>query len=219
MSADGTTATTAARLAAWRDAATAGALPLPTRGDRWQPLRAGLVNLWEYDIAEVWYGDGRLQLQGANESGKSTLMTLTTLLLLTGDISGHNIDTLGDSGKRFWYHVEPTDHPLDRRDPSAAKHRGWAWAEYGRQGENGPEFFTTLLFAVARSCNGAPSMEGRGRDRRGYARGSRWSAPDWLPSQANSTPCRGSSYTRPARSTATRSRGRCSPPTPPGSTS
>src|SRR6266508_6062725 len=159
MTADGSTATSAARLAAWRDAATSGALPLPIRGDRWQPLRAGLVNLWEYDIAEVGYGDGRLQLQGANESGKSTLMTLTTLLLLTGDISGHNIDTLGDSGKRFWYYVEPTDHPLDRRDPSGAKHRGWAWAEYGRQGPDGPEFLTTLLFAEARRADGGKKLQ------------------------------------------------------------
>src|SRR5262245_3737364 len=145
-------------LAAGRDAATGGGLQLPTRGDRWQPLRAGLVNLWEYDVAEIWYGAGRVQLPGANESGKSTLMTLTTLLLLTGDVSGHNIDTLGESGKRFWYYVEPTDHPLDRRDTSAAKHRGWAWAEYGRQGVDGPEFFTTLLFAEARRADGGKKL-------------------------------------------------------------
>src|SRR5258705_12971567 len=85
------------RLAAWRDAAISGEVPLAQRSDRWQPLRAGVVNLWEYDTAEVWYADGRLQLQGANESGKSTLMTLTTLLLLAGDVSGRNIDTLGES--------------------------------------------------------------------------------------------------------------------------
>src|SRR5262245_23538874 len=145
-------------LAAGRDAATGGGLQLPTRGDRWQPLRAGLVNLWEYDVAEIWYGAGRVQLPGANESGKSTLMTLTTLLLLTGDVSGHNIDTLGESGKRFWYYVEPTDHPLDRRDTAAAKHRGWAWAEYGRQGVDGPEFFTTLLFAEARRADGGKKL-------------------------------------------------------------
>jgi hypothetical protein len=142
--------TTIEELTSWRVAAIEGRLPDPARADRWQPLRAGLVNLWEYDAAEVWYADGRMQLQGANESGKSTLLTLTTLLLLAGDISAHNIDTLGQEGKRFRYYVEPTDHPLDRRDTSAQKNRGWAWLEFGK----GTEFFTLLLFAEARRADG-----------------------------------------------------------------
>lgn len=157
--ADADTALPAEHLVAWRDAALSGELPLPTRANRWQPLRAGLVNMWEYDAAEVWYADGRLQLQGANESGKSTLMTLTTLLLLTADVSGHNIDTLGESQKRFRYYIEPTNHPLDRRETSAQKNRGWAWVEYGRQSDNGPEFFTTLLFAETRRADGAMKLQ------------------------------------------------------------
>lgn len=136
-------------------AAAAGQLPEPGRSDRWQPLRAGVVNLWEYDAAEVWYADGRMQLQGANESGKSTLMTLTTLLLLAGDVSGHNIDTLGASDKHFRYYVEPTDHALDRRDASTQKNRGWAWLEFGK----GAEFFTVLLFAEARRADGALKVQ------------------------------------------------------------
>jgi Putative exonuclease SbcCD, C subunit len=136
-------------LTSWRVGAIEGKLPDAVRIDRWQPTRAGLVNLWEYDAAEVWYADGRMQLQGANESGKSTLLTLTTLLLLAGDTSSYNIDTLGQDGKRFRYYVEPTDHPLDRRDISTQKNRGWAWLEFGR----GTEFFTLLLFAEARRAD------------------------------------------------------------------
>jgi uncharacterized protein (TIGR02680 family) len=142
--------TAAFDLLSWRDAATSGGLPVPARTDRWQPLRAGVVNLWEYDAAEVWYADGRLQLQGANESGKSTLMTLTTLLLIAGDISSRNIDTLGQSEKRFKYYVEPTGHALDRRDATQSKNRGWAWLEFGR----GEEYFTLLLFAESRRADG-----------------------------------------------------------------
>jgi hypothetical protein len=141
-------------LTSWRVAAIEGKLPAPARSDRWQPQRAGVVNLWEYDAAEVWYADGRMQFQGANESGKSTLMTLTTLLLLAGDVSGHNIDTLGASDKHFRYYVEPTDHALDRRDASTHKSRGWAWLEFGR----GTEFFTVLLFAEARRADGDLKM-------------------------------------------------------------
>jgi len=141
--------TTSEELTSWRVAAVEGRLPDPARSDRWQPQRAGVVNLWEYDAAEVWYADGRMQLQGANESGKSTLMTLTTLLLLAGEISSHNIDTLGQGDKHFRYYVEPTDHALDRRDTSARKNRGWAWLEFGK----GTEFFTLLLFAEARRAD------------------------------------------------------------------
>ncbi|GAA4256396.1 TIGR02680 family protein [Dactylosporangium darangshiense] len=164
--------TTDAQLVEWRDAATSGGLPQPYRRDRWQPLRAGVVNLWEYDAAEVWYADGRMQLQGANESGKSTLMTLTTLLLLAGDTGSRNIDTLGESGKRFRYYVEPSDHPLDRRDATRQKHRGWAWQEYGRQTDGDPEYFTTLLFAEARRTDASLkthwcTLHGRHRVRAG----------------------------------------------------
>ena len=142
-------------LTSWRVAAIEGKLPEPVRSDRWHPLRARVVNLWEYDTAEVWYADGRMQLQGANESGKSTLMTLTTLLLLAGEITSHNIDTLGQNDKRFRYYVEPTDHALDRRDTSAQKNRGWAWLEFGRGAQAGQEadFFTLLLFAETRRAD------------------------------------------------------------------
>ena len=144
--------TNAPDLREWRDAAVRGAIPRPARTERWQPLRAGVMNLWEYDVAEIWYAGGHLQLQGANESGKSTLMTLTTLLLLAGDTSSSNIDTLGQSDKRFRYYVEPTGHALDRRDATQAKHRGWAWLEFGSSGSGNraDEYFTLLLFAESR---------------------------------------------------------------------
>jgi hypothetical protein len=51
-------------LISWPVAAIDGKLPCPACSDRWKPQRAGLVNLWEYDAAEVWYADGRMQLQG-----------------------------------------------------------------------------------------------------------------------------------------------------------
>jgi hypothetical protein len=156
--------TAAFDLTSWRDTIIRGGLPAPARSERWQPLRAGVVNLWEYDAAEVWYADGRLQLQGANESGKSTLMTLTTLLLIAGDISSHNIDTLGQSEKRFRYYVEPTGHALDRRDATQAKNRGWAWLEFGSAGSGGAdgviaEYFTLLLFAESRRADGALKVQ------------------------------------------------------------
>lgn len=138
------------QLAEWRDAVTTGGLPQPG-SSRWQGLRAGVVNLWEFDIAEYWFADGRGQFVGANQSGKSTLMALTTLIMLAGDLGRQYVDTFGESDKSFRYYVEPTDDARDRRDTSASTNRGWAWVEYGRIADDGqPEFFTTLLYAQAK---------------------------------------------------------------------
>lgn len=138
-----------AELAAWRTAAATGQLPAPTR-ERWQVLRAGIVNLWEFDTAEYWFADGRAQFVGQNQSGKSTLMALTTLIMLAGDLDRQYVDTFGERHKSFRYYVEPTDDATDRRSTDGSLNRGWAWVEYGRQNAGTPEFFTTLLYTQAR---------------------------------------------------------------------
>jgi hypothetical protein len=128
----------------------AGLLPEPSRADRWQLLRAGVVNLWEFDVAEYWLADGRGQFVGQNQSGKSTLMALTSLILLAGDLDRQLVDTFGQEHKAFRYYVEPTTDPQDRRESGAATSRGWAWLEFARRGDDGPRYFTCLLFAQAR---------------------------------------------------------------------
>lgn len=132
-------------LLAWRQAATNGGLPVPAR-KRWQQLRGGVVNMWEFDVEEYWCADGRAQFVGGNETGKSTLMALTTLIMLDGSLDRSNIDTFGQQHKAFRYYLEPTDSPKDRRDTSAQTNRGWTWVEYGRLVDDVPEYFTTLLY-------------------------------------------------------------------------
>ncbi len=138
-----------ADLAAWRDAASTGDLPTPVR-DRWQVLRCGVVNLWEFDVAEYWFADGRAQFVGQNQSGKSTLMALTTLIMLAGDLDRALVDTFGMQHKSFRYYVEPTDDPTDRRGTEHGTARGWAWVEYSRLVDGEPTYFTTLLYAQAK---------------------------------------------------------------------
>lgn len=145
-------------LSGWLDAARAGGFPTPTREDRWQPMRAGVVNLWEFEAAEYWYADGWVQLTGRNETGKSSLMALTTLIPWLADTSSTNIDTLGRSGKRFRYYVEPTGQDGDRRSSDTSTNRGWLWVEYGRLVEGTPRFYTTLLFAEARAASSSVSL-------------------------------------------------------------
>lgn len=137
----------------WHDAAVTGGLPSPARSDRWQPLRAGLVSLWEFEVAEYWFARGWAQLTGRNETGKSSLMALTTLIPWLGDTSTGNIDTLGEHGKRFRYYVEPTTSDGDRRDAEAATNRGWLWVEYGRIVDGRPQYVTTAAFAEARRAS------------------------------------------------------------------
>ena len=161
-----------AQLRDWREAALGGGLPQPYL-PRWQPLRAGVVNLWEFDVAEYWYAGGWAQLTGRNETGKSSLMALTTLIPWLADTSSDKIDTLGRSGKQFSYYVRPTGTGADRRETVAGVSHGWLWVEYGRVDETGPKFFTTLLYASARdasqkvtltwaTCEGARVRKGLG---------------------------------------------------------
>jgi hypothetical protein len=136
-------------LRAWRQAAISGGLPEPSR-PRWQQLRAGVVNMWEFDAAEYWSAQGRAQFVGGNEQGKSTMMTMTTLTMLTGDLSPRYVDTFGESHRSFRYYLEPTEDPKDRRPTKDQLNRGWTWVEYGRLTDTGPEYFTALLFVQAR---------------------------------------------------------------------
>jgi len=126
-----------------------GALPAPTLA-RWQVLRSGVVNLWEFDVAEYWFAGGRAQFVGQNQCGKSTLMALTTLIMLAGDLDRKLVDTFGQQHKSFRYYVEPTTDDKDRRDTGDSTSRGWAWVEYGRLVDGHPDFFTALLYTQAR---------------------------------------------------------------------
>ena len=152
MSADDLTSDRSANLRDWVDAAAIGGFPAPLRGDRWQPLRAGVVGLWEFDVTEYWYANGWVQLTGRNETGKSSLMALTTLIPWLADTASSNIDTLGRSGKKFRYYVEPTGADGDRRTSESSTHRGWLWVEYARLVAGVPRYFSTLLFAETRSA-------------------------------------------------------------------
>jgi len=137
-------------LVTWQAHTNDGALPAPDT-PRWQVLRAGVVNLWEFDVAEYWFAGGRAQLVGKNQSGKSTLMALTTLILLAGNLDRDLIDTFGQHHKAFRYYIEPTDDPTDRRPTDTGTNRGWAWMEYGRLDETGAaHYYTLLLYAQSR---------------------------------------------------------------------
>ncbi|HWE89496.1 MAG TPA: TIGR02680 family protein [Pseudonocardiaceae bacterium] len=148
---------TAALGPAWLAAATGGGLPEPTRS-RWQPLRVGIVNLWEYDDAEFWFADGRLVLRGGNGAGKTKVLELTTLMLLRGEITASVLDPFGSQHRTMRFNLLPTGEGDDPREP-ADSGLGYAWVEFGRRDDQGElEFFVCGMGASARRGSGTSGV-------------------------------------------------------------
>lgn len=119
--------------------------PAPNR-DRWQPLRAGLVDLFYYDVEEFHFHDGRLLLRGNNGTGKSKVLALTLPFLLDGELSAHRVEPDGDRNKRMeWNLLLGGKHPHNER-------LGYTWLEFGRALPDGGAEYRTIgcgLKAVA----------------------------------------------------------------------
>ena len=107
-------------------------LPQPGKS-RWQPLRAGLIELFYYDYEEFRFHDGRLLLRGNNGTGKSKVMALTLPFLLDGRLSPARVEPDGDSSKRMEWNLLMGE---------SGERQGYTWLEFGRLGPSGPEFLT-----------------------------------------------------------------------------
>jgi hypothetical protein len=125
-----------------------GGLPQPER-ERWQPLRAGLVDVFYYDQEEFHFRDGRLLLRGNNGTGKSKVLALTLPFLLDGELSPHRVEPDADPKKRMdWNLLLGGEHPNPER-------LGYTWLEFGRRDAGGSAHFCTL------GC-GLKAVTGRG---------------------------------------------------------
>ena len=123
-------------------------LPQPER-ERWQPLRAGLVDVFYYDQEEFHFRDGRLLLRGNNGTGKSKVLALTLPFLLDGELSPHRVEPDADPKKRMeWNLLLGGEHPN-------AERLGYTWLELGRRDADGNALFCTL------GC-GLKAVSGRG---------------------------------------------------------
>ncbi|MEV7930877.1 TIGR02680 family protein [Kitasatospora sp. NPDC088779] len=123
-------------------------LPQPTK-NRWQPLRAGLVDIFHYDAEEFRFHDGRLLLRGNNGTGKSKVLALTLPFLLDGELAAHRVEPDGDRAKRMeWNLLLGGKHPHDERT-------GYTWLEFGRIDQDGRPQYRTI------GC-GLKAVKGRG---------------------------------------------------------
>jgi uncharacterized protein (TIGR02680 family) len=102
--------------------------------DRFVPVRAGIVNLYEYDDQTFELADGRLLLRGHNTSGKTKALELLFPFCLDGDISPRKLDPFAKNAKEMkWNLVGCVDH--DQRI-------GYVWTEFARLGSDGLEHVT-----------------------------------------------------------------------------
>ncbi|HEY4851434.1 MAG TPA: hypothetical protein VII22_11595, partial [Streptosporangiaceae bacterium] len=107
---------------AYPETAVPAALPVPQRS-RWQPLRAGLADLFYYDYQEFWFCDGRLMLRGNNGTGKSKVLALILPFLLDADLSPTRVEPDGDRDKKMEWNLLLGGRYDERL--------GYTWLEFG----------------------------------------------------------------------------------------
>lgn len=112
-------------------------VPEPVRA-RWQPLRAGILNLYLYDEQVFAFHNGRLLLRGNNGTGKSMALEVLLPYLLDAELTPTRLSTFGGRERSM-------DLWLIGFDKTGARtsERGYTWVEFGRRLPGGKcEYFT-----------------------------------------------------------------------------
>ena len=104
------------------------------RVGRWVLHRAGIINVWQYDRAEIEFGGGRALLRGKNGAGKSKALEVLLPFVLDGDARA--IDAAGrDRTTVYWLMTDGRE---------AGNHVGYLWLELRMTTEDGEDRFCTL---------------------------------------------------------------------------
>ena len=113
-----------------------GDLPTPTDA-RWRPLRAGLQNVWQYDLTTRFvFHRGRLLLRGRNGAGKTKAVELLLPFLLEGRLDPRRLDPFGNQSRRMHYNL------LHAGNGDLQSNVGYVWLEFGRTSDEGPRYCT-----------------------------------------------------------------------------
>ncbi len=127
-------------------------LPVPSRSDRWQPLRGGVLNIYRFDYEEFHYERGRLLLRGNNGAGKSRLLALQLPFLLDGEATPARFEPDGDPAKRIEWNLLMGRH---------ADRTGYTWIEFGRRGPDDGEAVYLTLGCGMRAVAGQSGLRAR----------------------------------------------------------
>jgi len=93
---------------------------------RFKPVRAGIINLWDYYDEEFAFADGRLALRGHNGSGKTKALEVLFPFVLDGSLDARRLDPFSGENRtmkaNLLYRGQDSEH-------------GYVWMEFGRPGE------------------------------------------------------------------------------------
>lgn len=122
-------------------------LPEPT-ATRFRPLRAGILNVWQYDEQELWFREGRLLLRGENGSGKTKALELLLPFVLDADLSPARLDPFAGTARTMRWNLLENSH--DSR-------LGYVWLELGRLDDGDPVYAT--IGAGLRATKGGSGVD------------------------------------------------------------
>ncbi|MGW9172956.1 TIGR02680 family protein [Streptomyces decoyicus] len=125
-----------------------GGLPIPER-ERFQPLRMGLLGIWEYDEQVFFFYGGKLILRGHNGSGKTKALEVTSPLLLDGILSARRMDPFGNAARSMRDNILYRGH---------AQRISYVWTEYGRVTESGEFEYLTVGIGVHALASGKQAL-------------------------------------------------------------
>jgi len=112
-------------------------IPEPVR-ERWQPLRAGILNLYLYDEQVFFFHNGRLLLRGNNGTGKSMALEVLLPYLLDAELKASRLSTFGGNHRNMYLWLLGFDESGTR-----TSERAYTWVEFGRYLPSGEcEYFT-----------------------------------------------------------------------------
>lgn len=106
---------------------------LPRRADpesraevtRWQPTRAGILNVWRYYDEVFEFHQGRLLLRGPNGTGKSKALELLLPFLFDASLRPNRLSTFGTSERTMHWN-------LMGEGTSGTTRVGYVWLEFAR---------------------------------------------------------------------------------------
>ncbi|GAA1935255.1 TIGR02680 family protein [Kitasatospora viridis] len=104
-------------------------------GARWQPSRAGILNVWRYYDEIFTFHQGRLLLRGQNGTGKSKALEVLLPFLFDASLRPSRLSTFGGSDRTMHWN-------LMGEGASGKTRVGYVWLEFRRAHEDGPAWFT-----------------------------------------------------------------------------
>ncbi|MGW4214646.1 SbcC/MukB-like Walker B domain-containing protein [Lentzea sp. NPDC004789] len=99
--------------------------------DRWQPSRAGIINIWRYYDEIFTFHQGRLLLRGPNGTGKSKALELLLPYLFDANLRPHRLSTFGSADRTMHWNLMGEGNQGSTRV-------GYVWLEF----QHGDEWFT-----------------------------------------------------------------------------